>query len=122
VPKLGHAPRIICRDPIAINPIVGDSRAGIGCDSAARDHCPGVAEFRRALRPAARCAGCVLQMSLCISDNVALSDAAFAVYKILLEIISGTWVDAAVPSTRRLSGRRDSLYARVKARANDLLQ
>jgi len=32
-----------------------------------------------------------LQMSLCISDNVALSDAAFAVYKILLEIIVKNW-------------------------------
>jgi LysR family nitrogen assimilation transcriptional regulator len=32
-----------------------------------------------------------LQMSLCISDNVALSDAAFAVYKILLEIIAKDW-------------------------------
>lgn len=31
------------------------------------------------------------QMSLCISDNVALSDAAFAVYKILLEIIAKEW-------------------------------
>lgn len=31
------------------------------------------------------------QMSLCISDNVALSDAAFAVYKILLEIIVKNW-------------------------------
>jgi LysR family nitrogen assimilation transcriptional regulator len=31
------------------------------------------------------------QMSLCISDNVALSDAAFAVYKILLEIIAKDW-------------------------------
>jgi LysR family transcriptional regulator, nitrogen assimilation regulatory protein len=31
------------------------------------------------------------QMSLCISDNVALSDAAFAVYKILLEIIVKDW-------------------------------
>ncbi|MGY8660761.1 LysR substrate-binding domain-containing protein [Bradyrhizobium sp. UFLA05-109] len=31
------------------------------------------------------------QMSLCISDNVALSDAAFAVYKILLEIIGKNW-------------------------------
>jgi LysR family nitrogen assimilation transcriptional regulator len=31
------------------------------------------------------------QMSLCISDNAALSDAAFAVYKILLEIIVKTW-------------------------------
>jgi LysR family transcriptional regulator, nitrogen assimilation regulatory protein len=32
-----------------------------------------------------------LQMSLCISDSVPLSDAAFAVYKILLEIIAQTW-------------------------------
>ena len=32
-----------------------------------------------------------LQMSLCISDNAALSDAAFAVYKVLLEIIGKTW-------------------------------
>lgn len=31
------------------------------------------------------------QMSLCIPDNVALSDAAFAVYKILLEIIAKEW-------------------------------
>lgn len=31
------------------------------------------------------------QMSLCISDNVALSDAAFAVYKILLEIVAKDW-------------------------------
>jgi LysR family transcriptional regulator, nitrogen assimilation regulatory protein len=31
------------------------------------------------------------QMSLCIPDNVALSDAAFAVYKILLEIIVKDW-------------------------------
>jgi DNA-binding transcriptional LysR family regulator len=31
------------------------------------------------------------QMSLCISDNVALSDAAFAVYKILLAIIVKDW-------------------------------
>ncbi|MBR0724324.1 LysR substrate-binding domain-containing protein [Bradyrhizobium manausense] len=31
------------------------------------------------------------QMSLCISDNIALSDAAFAVYKILLEIIAKDW-------------------------------
>lgn len=31
------------------------------------------------------------QMSLCISDSAALSDAAFAVYKILLEIIVKTW-------------------------------
>jgi LysR family nitrogen assimilation transcriptional regulator len=30
-------------------------------------------------------------MSLCISDNVALSDAAFAVYNILLEIIAKNW-------------------------------
>jgi LysR family transcriptional regulator, nitrogen assimilation regulatory protein len=32
-----------------------------------------------------------LQMSLCISDNAPLSDAAFAVYKILLEIIGEKW-------------------------------
>ena len=30
-------------------------------------------------------------MSLCIPDNAALSDAAFAVYKILLEIIAREW-------------------------------
>jgi LysR family nitrogen assimilation transcriptional regulator len=35
-----------------------------------------------------------LQMSLCISDNAALSDAAFAVYKILLEIIAKTWASS----------------------------
>ena len=40
------------------------------------------------------------QMSLCISDNVALSDAAFAVYKILLEIIAQTWGNStALPSS-----------------------
>jgi LysR family nitrogen assimilation transcriptional regulator len=32
-----------------------------------------------------------LQMSLCISDNAPLSDAAFAVYKVLLELIGETW-------------------------------
>jgi LysR family nitrogen assimilation transcriptional regulator len=32
-----------------------------------------------------------LQMSLCISDNAGLSDAAFAVYKVLLEIIGEKW-------------------------------
>jgi LysR family nitrogen assimilation transcriptional regulator len=37
------------------------------------------------------------QMSLCISDNVALSDAAFAVYKILLEIIVKTWGQFDIP-------------------------
>jgi LysR family transcriptional regulator, nitrogen assimilation regulatory protein len=36
-----------------------------------------------------------LQMSLCISDNAALSDAAFAVYKMLLEIIAKSWVNSA---------------------------
>jgi LysR family transcriptional regulator, nitrogen assimilation regulatory protein len=34
---------------------------------------------------------------LCISDNVALSDAAFAVYKMLLEIIAKTWGNSAAP-------------------------
>jgi len=38
-----------------------------------------------------------LQMSLGISDNAALSDAAFAVYKILLEIIAKTWGSPAEP-------------------------
>ncbi|MGV7216318.1 LysR substrate-binding domain-containing protein [Bradyrhizobium sp. UFLA05-112] len=38
------------------------------------------------------------QMSLCISDNVALSDAAFAVYKILLEIIVKNWGPFDCPS------------------------
>jgi LysR family transcriptional regulator, nitrogen assimilation regulatory protein len=40
-----------------------------------------------------------LQMSLCISDNVGLSDAAFAVYKILQEIIGGAWVNQVAPSS-----------------------
>jgi len=39
-------------------------------------------------------------MSLCISDNVGLSDAAFAVYKILGEIIGGTWVNPAARSSQ----------------------
>jgi LysR family nitrogen assimilation transcriptional regulator len=44
-----------------------------------------------------------LQMSLCISDNVGLSDAAFAVYEILREIVGGAWVNPAVPSSQTLS-------------------
>ena len=40
-----------------------------------------------------------LQMSLCISDNVGLSDAAFAVYEILQEIIGGAWVNPVAPSS-----------------------
>jgi LysR family nitrogen assimilation transcriptional regulator len=57
-----------------------------------------------------------LQMSLCISDNVALSDAAFAVYKVLLEIIAKEWgpFDLAAPNaaasgsvTEPLSGSED---------------
>jgi LysR family transcriptional regulator, nitrogen assimilation regulatory protein len=42
-----------------------------------------------------------LQMSLCISDNAALSDAAFAVYKVLLEIIGETWGSSSVGLSRR---------------------
>jgi len=41
-----------------------------------------------------------LQMSLCISDNVGLSDAAFAVYGILREIVGGAWVNPAAPSSQ----------------------
>lgn len=44
-----------------------------------------------------------LQMSLCISDNVALSDAAFAVYKMLLEIIAKTGGNSAAPLSQNPS-------------------
>jgi LysR family nitrogen assimilation transcriptional regulator len=42
-----------------------------------------------------------LQMSLCISDNAALSDAAFAVYKVLLGIIGETWGSSSVGFSRQ---------------------
>ena len=54
--------------------------------------------LRRIASPAAS-----LQMSLCISDNVGLSDAAFAVYEILREIVGGAWVNPAAPPQRGLA-------------------
>jgi LysR family transcriptional regulator, nitrogen assimilation regulatory protein len=57
-------------------------------------------------------------MSLCISDNVALSDAAFAVYKILLEIIAKTWGNStALPSS---AGASDTAPLPLNGEDSDL--